>query len=84
MWAEEVGIGEMGLMPEQFWGLTYREFQIKHAAFKRAEDRVQALVVMHARLTGSYDAAHKRRLLRWEGALRRYPLKKWLLPPPEA
>jgi hypothetical protein len=79
VWAEEFALGEMALAPELFWSLTVREFWIKHAAFKRAEDRRRSLVLEHALMTQSYKPKDKRSLTQAMHALRRYPVKRWLL-----
>lgn len=79
-WAEEFGVGELGLSPEAFWSLTLREFWIKHAAFSRAEDRALSRVYTLANLTGTFRVDERRKLKKAESALRRYPVKKWLLP----
>ena len=70
----------MGLMPNEFWSLTVREFWIKWHAYVRTEDRRRALAIEHAALTGHYDDRHRARLHRSVNQLRRYPLKRWLLP----
>jgi hypothetical protein len=68
----------MGLMPGEFWSLTYREFNLKHAAFIRAEDRHRALVMELASMTGMFtDKAVRKRLDDNVAILRRYPLKPW-------
>lgn len=77
-WAEEFGIGEMGLEPAAFWSLTIREFWIKHAAFTRAEDRLEAVFIRQALRTQSYKSKDRNALNRSANALRRYPRKKWL------
>ena len=38
-WAEPFGLGELRLLPDQFWRLTPREFDLLHAGFFRREDR---------------------------------------------
>lgn len=73
-----MGVGEMGLTPNQFWSLTLREFHIKHAAFARAEDRQRALVHEVVALVGLLDKKNKEIELRNANALRRYPIKPWL------
>ena len=67
-------------MPEQFWNLTIREFQIKHAAFGREEDRRRALVFEHATMVGQLTDKARRQLHRGVNQLRRYPIKQWLQP----
>jgi hypothetical protein len=70
----------MELAPDLFWSLTFREFGIKERAFTRAEDRKRALVVQLAAMIGSgYSEADRRTLERQANALRRYPVKRWLL-----
>lgn len=76
-WAEEVGIGELGLMPEQFWRLTFREFHIKHAAFSRAEDRMRSLMFELAGLIGSFKPKDRNEIRKAANKLRRYPVKSW-------
>lgn len=80
MWAEQVGIGEIGLSPDAFWSLLVREFWIKHRAFERAEDRARSLVIQLAAMTGHYNEKDRGRLERQANLLRRYPVKRWLLP----
>jgi hypothetical protein len=69
----------MGLMPDQFWSLTVREFWLKWNAFDRAEDRARALALESALMIrgGTQKENDDRR--RDINILRRYPLKKWLL-----
>ena len=38
-WAEAFGLGELALVPRDFWGLTLREFWLMHDGFFRREDR---------------------------------------------
>lgn len=71
----------MGLMPDQFWSLTVREFWLKHEAFARAEDRQRALLFEHAMTSKRPSRKEQALLQRSINALRRYPLKRWLLPP---
>lgn len=68
----------MGLSPEAFWSLTYREFQIKYAAFVRAENRQRALVMEHALMTSGAKGSERESAQREIYALRRYPEKSWL------
>jgi hypothetical protein len=77
-WAEEFGIGEMGLAPDVFWALTKPEFDIKHRAWKRAEDRQRALMIEHGLMTGGhrFKKADQTSLRRDVTALRRYPMLK--------
>ena len=77
-WAEKIGIGEMGLMPEQFWSLLVREFRLKHAAFMRQEDRIHSWVIEHALLTGHIKPEKQTQVERTKNQLRRYPIKAWL------
>lgn len=77
-WAEQFGLGELGLSPREFWSLTVREFQIKHAAFSRAEDRGRSLVFELAAKTGHYKKKDLNQLLKAVNILRRYPVKPWL------
>lgn len=65
-------------MPEQFWRLTFREFDLKHAAFARAEDRQQGLMLSLAAKIGQYKKKDAQTLERHATALRRYPVKRWL------
>lgn len=69
----------MALAPDAFWSLTVREFWIKHAAFRRSEDRQRALVIEHALMTQSYKPNDKQALQRNVNVLRRYPIKRWLM-----
>jgi hypothetical protein len=78
VWAEQFGLGELGLTPEVFWGLTVREFWLKHAAFARAEDRRRSLVIRTALMTSTYKDEERRKLERQMHALHRYPVKPWL------
>lgn len=71
-------MGELGLMPDQFWSLTYAEFQVKHRAFTRAEDRQRALVIDLALRTAQYKDSDRDQMWRDVHALRRYPEKAWL------
>jgi hypothetical protein len=70
------------LMPDQFWSLTFREFQLKWAAFERAEQRAEWLVGRHAYLTVKYakDPGSPERLLGYRRGMNRYPIKQWLRP----
>lgn len=78
LWAEEFGLGELGLMPWEFWNLTLREFNIKHEAFAREEDRTRSLFFELASMTGQYKDKDRRQLQRSINTLRRYPVKAWL------
>ena len=78
-WAEPFALGELGLMPEQFWTLTVREFWMKHEAFRRAEDRQESLMLRHAMRTTKYKTGDRRRMERDANALRRYPVKPWIM-----
>lgn len=83
MWAEQVGLGECGLMPDQFWSLTPRELLLKHAAFVRAERRSEWLVGRLAMLMTRYEKGKApqtvTQLLGYR-RMDRYPVKSWLLP----
>lgn len=68
----------MELSPAEFWSLTFREFQIKHAAFSRAEDRRRSLVLELAVMTGQFKKQDADKIHRAVNALRRYPVKQWL------
>lgn len=70
-------------MPDQFWSLMPKEFWLKHAAFKRAENRRKALFVMLVRRMGHHSERTRADLYREENFLRQYPVKRWLLQPPE-
>lgn len=72
----------MGLSPDDFWSLTYREFQIKHRAFQRAEDRRRALLYDLADITvaGQKPEWHTS-MQQNANALRRYPIKQWTVIP---
>ncbi len=78
MWAEEIGLGEMGLSPEAFWALEVREFILKHEAFDRAENRQLALVLELAYRTGRYKPSDHQAMVRDAHALKKYPEKPWL------
>lgn len=78
MWAEQFGLGEIGLSPDVFWSLTAREFWIKHAAFARSEDRMRSWFIELAVLTGQFKEKDRNALRRQINALRRYPIKQWL------
>lgn len=71
-------------MPDQFWGLTVREFHLKWDAFSRDQDRQRALMLEHASLVGHHDQKRHGELYRSVNALRRYPIKRWLLAEPPA
>lgn len=76
-----MGIGEMDLAPDAFWSLTVREFQIKHAAFMRAEDRRKSLAITQALLSsGHMKKADRERIAKSASDLVRYPQKSWLRP----
>ena len=86
MWAEEWGIGEMGLSPEAFWRLTVREFWIKWRAHQRARDWERSLLFEFVlKTTPGLSQKTETDLQRSIHQLRRYPIKRWLLheaPPP--
>lgn len=67
-------------MPEQFWRLTVREFNLKWDAFSRHDDRQRALMLEHASLVGNYDDRQRAKMTRLVNQLRRYPIKRWLAP----
>ena len=71
----------MGLMPEQFWSLTVREFWLKHAAFSRAEDRAESAMVRQALRLGNFKKSAANQLHQYANALKRYPIKPWLNTP---
>jgi hypothetical protein len=78
-WAEEYGIGELDLLPSEFWTLTLREFQIKHAAFVRAEDRKRSLLFELASLVAMTDDKGRAGMKANANTLRRYFSMPWLL-----
>lgn len=39
VWAEAFGLGELQLLPREFWRLTMREFHIMRDGFHRRENR---------------------------------------------
>lgn len=65
-------------MPWQFWRLTFREFQIKHAAFTREEDRRRSLMLEQVSLLGQFKEKDRNAIRRSVNVLRRYPVKVWL------
>jgi hypothetical protein len=69
-------------MPDQFWSLTVREFWIKHAAFSRAEDRAEAALIRQALRLGQFKKSAANELSRYANALKRYPIKPWLVKSP--
>lgn len=38
-WAEQIGLGELELLPREFWRLLPREFELMYLGFKRRNDR---------------------------------------------
>lgn len=84
-WAEEFALGELALLPDQFWALTYREFYLMHRGFVRRENRDKRRMAEQALLTdGEKYPKNKRsadRLLGWTGPdpVPLYPIKKWLV-----
>ena len=44
VWAEPFGLGELALVPDQFWRLTYREFKLMRDGFFRRQDRLWEMV----------------------------------------
>jgi hypothetical protein len=81
VWAEEFGLGEMGLAPDVFWGLLLREFEIKFGAYQREQDRQRSLFLELALMTGQFKDKDRAQLRRSVNALRRYPVKRWLKSP---
>ena len=80
MWAEQAGLCELALRPDDFWSLLYREFVLKWDGFLRAEKRREWLIGRHALLTASYKKTpgSVERLLGWGIDVVRYPIKPWL------
>lgn len=71
----------MGLQPAEFWRLTVREFHLKWQAFVRARDWQRSLVFELSLMTAQgMSKAQRTSVRRGINELRRYPLKKWLLP----
>ena len=66
------------MSPDEFWSLTVREFEIKYAAFVRAENRQRALVMEHALMASGATGSARDNAAREIYALRRYPEKPWL------
>jgi hypothetical protein len=68
----------MGLAPDVFWALTKPEFDIKHRAFVRAEDRQRSLMLELALMTGGhrFKKGDQDSLRRSITALKRYPMLK--------
>lgn len=71
----------MDLRAGEFWALTFREFTIKHEAFIRAEDRAEAAMIRQALRLGQFRDKDQRAFVRAAHALKRYPVKRWLLQP---
>lgn len=67
----------MGMMPDEFWSLTKREFHLKHAAFMRQEDRARSLLFELVLMSGHVKEDKQTAVKRSINALRRYPVKKW-------
>lgn len=44
MWAEQIGLGELGLKPWEFWRLTPHEFDLMLEGFFRRQDRAWEMV----------------------------------------
>lgn len=80
-WAEEWGIGELGLTSQAFWSLTFREFEMKRLAFVRKDNRHEALVLAHLLGSVQMKKDKARELQQQINVLRRYPMKKWLESP---
>lgn len=78
MWAEQFGLGELGLSPDAFWSLEPREFWIKQAAFTRAEDRIRSYFLEHSLESVHRETVHLNALAQRIYRLRRYPIKSWL------
>jgi hypothetical protein len=73
-------------MPDQFWGLTVREFWIKVRGFVRAENRALWLVAEGALLHNGPEHWKSKprtadRLLGYSRPMVRYPVKPWLPKP---
>lgn len=69
------------MTPAEFGALTYREFCVMEEGFQRAQRRLEWLIGLQAFLTVTYKdpkPAGPERVLGWEGAVLRYPLKPWL------
>lgn len=77
-WAEPFGLGELGLLPWDFWRLTVREFWIKHDAFIRSEGRAESAWIRQAIRTKRYKPSDKNAMVREANWLKRYPVKPWL------
>ena len=73
-------MGELGLMPEQFWSLSKPEFELKYDAFQRGEMRALWLVGKLALLTQEFKNNPKSPgQLFGISPMIRYPLKPWLM-----
>lgn len=83
MWAEAIGMGEMGLSEDAFWSLTPPVFAIKYAAFKRSEDRRTSLMLELALRTGHVPKEKQSQAWQEIYTRRRYPIKAWLNPQSE-
>lgn len=68
-------------MPDQFWGLTVREFWLKFEAFARAEGRAEAARIQQALRLGNYKKGDRAAMMRDANTMRRYPIKPWLQSP---
>lgn len=65
-------------MPTQFWALLVREFWIKYEAFRRAEDRREALMLHQVTLSTPMKDKDRNALKQRANRLTRYPVKRWL------
>lgn len=68
----------MGLEPRVFWSLLVREFWIKYDAFRRAEDRREALMLNQVVLSTHMKEKDRNAMKRRANLLTRYPVKRWL------
>lgn len=68
----------MGLLPDHFWALTVRQFQMKHAAFVRAEYRQRSLLFELAALVAMTDEKCRATMNSNANALRCYVTMPWL------
>jgi hypothetical protein len=65
-------------MPDEFWGLTVREFHIKFRAFVRAENRAESVMLRQALRTSGGDKKQRHEMQQAANRLRQYPVKAWL------
>lgn len=61
--------------------MTPREFLLKHAAFHRREDRLDAALIRLSLRIGHYEQKDRVSLEHLATAKTRYPIKRWTLPP---